>query len=655
MSLSYETLHLRRVERYAPPSILVSPEHKVVHFSKHAGRFLGHPGEGAAASVFKLVREELRLGLRAVLVAAEQEARPIRSTPIAIDLEGEPCNIVIHARPPEEWEDQGLTLVIFEEHESSQEAMRAANEELQSANEALRSTMAELQSMNEGFATASRENRHRIEELDQFSSDMQNLLAATEITTICLDVDLRILRFTPLVGALFNIRPADRGRPLSELAHRLGYDQLTSDARRVLEKPSPLDREVQDIEGNWFLTRVRPYRNSTDHIDGVVITFIDITEHKRFEVELRESEERFRVLVDASAQIVWQTDAKGEFTKHCSSWQAYTGQTYEQLKGHGWANAVSPDSRAEALATWQQAVDTGRPLQIKLQIYHAKSGQYRWTAVRANALRNTDDTIRGWVGMNIDINEQKLAEQALTELNETLEARVRERTAQVSDLAWKLTMAEQEERRRVSQVLHDDLQQLLYGLQIKLCLIQERLAATGQHELTDVVEGTRLWIKQAIETTRQLTVDLSPPILKTEGLAEALEWLQRQMQQMHELDVGMTIHHPPHMPDEDLRVLLFQIVRELLFNVKKHSHVDKAAVELDQTEEEIIIQVSDAGEGFDLALMEAGQDEHPGFGLVSSRERLRLLGGSMEIDTVPRSGTSIVIRVPARPEWLRKH
>ncbi|MBZ0328921.1 PAS domain-containing protein [Halomonas sp. ANAO-440] len=573
---TYGALHQKIVERYAPPSLLLNAAGMVVHFSENVGRFLVHPGGEPTFSVFKLVREELRLELRAALATANQRGRPVRSQPIRIRLDGERRQVIMHVRPAEEQEDQGqqgLALVIFEErtesrveaagratgdasstaeleaelelnkqrlqtviedYESGQEDMRAANEELQSANEELRSTMEELetskeelQSMNEELTTVSQENRDKVEELSQLSNDLQNLLSATGIATIFLDPELHILRFTPQVGRLFNIRVADIGRPLSDLTHRLGYDQLIGDSQEVLARLEPIDREVEDIEGNWYLTRVRPYRSTSDQIAGVVITFVDITERKRFEEELSEA-------------------------------------------------------------------------------------------------------------------------------HRALEVEVKERIRLDSELASKLTMAEQEERRRVSQVLHDDLQQLLYGLQIKQLLVQKKLSEAGHQQLTELVAGTLLWIRQAIETTRQLTVDLSPPILKSEGLAEALEWLQRQMLELHELTVDLTIQHPPHTPDKDLRVLLFQIVRELLFNVKKHSDVHRAHIELDQTNTHILIRVSDTGSGFDLPMVEAEQQTHPGFGLVTSRERLRLMGGCMQIETTPGVGTSILIKVPARPEWLQE-
>ncbi|TDX32796.1 two-component system CheB/CheR fusion protein [Modicisalibacter xianhensis] len=699
---SYGELHQKMVERYAPPSILINPEHKIVHFSEHAGRYLVHPGGEPTSHVFKLVREELRLELRAAIVAADRDSLPVRSKPIPLMLEGAWRYVVMHVRPAERQEDQGLILIIFEErketlregepvsedsiehsskeleaeldlnkqrlqsvieeYETSQEEMKAANEELQSANEELRSTMEELetskeelQSMNEELATVNQENRHKVDELSRLSNDLQNLLTATDIATIFLDRELRILRFTPQVGSLFNIRVADRGRPLSDLTHRLGYTSLSRDSQHVLDELTPLSREIQDDSGRWYLTRIRPYRSSDDRISGVVLTFIDITDRKRFEEDLRISEERFRVLVDTSAQIIWTTEADGSVSEDSPSWRVYTGQTHEQFKGWGWLQAVKADDRQRAQTKWQKSVKSGKPFHTEFRIFHAPSGQYRWTEVRASALRNPDRTIRGWVGMNIDINEQKLAEQKLKNLNETLETRVNERTQEVRELASKLTMAEQEERRRVSQVLHDDLQQLLYGLQMKMRMLQEQIGAADPENSKETLASTLAWITEAIETTRQLTVDLSPPILKQEGLAEALEWLQRQMKQLHDLDVELQTRTPPYTPDEDLRVLLFQVVRELLFNAKKHAGVDQVRVELDHTDDHICIRVSDTGRGFDLAAMEAKQHEQPGFGLISIRERLRLLGGSMKIDSTPGDGTSILVKVPARKVEDSRH
>ncbi|MEZ6086925.1 MAG: PAS domain-containing protein [Pirellulaceae bacterium] len=184
--------------------------------------------------------------------------------------------------------------------------MQASNEELQSANEELRSTMEELetskeelQSMNEELATVSQENRHRVEELSQLSHDLQNLLTSTDIATLFLDRELRIVRFTPQTEKLFNIRHTDRGRPLYGSDAPFGIPRYSSVTRgRVLDRLERVEQEMPGNDGRWYLTRLVPYRTGDDRIDGVVVTFIDITERKRAEEETAKSKKYAESIVE---------------------------------------------------------------------------------------------------------------------------------------------------------------------------------------------------------------------------------------------------------------------------------------------------------------------------------------------------------------------
>jgi two-component system, chemotaxis family, CheB/CheR fusion protein len=467
-------LHQRMVERYAPPSLLVTPDDKVAHLSDHAGRYLVQPSGEATLNVFRLAREELRVELRAALYAARQGDEARRSRPVRVLIEGEPRIVAIDALPAREPEEQGYVLVIFTEHgvadsgtavagpdreeaeeaadgharelvaeleltrqrmqsileeqEAQQEELRASNEELQSANEELRSTLEELetskeelQSMNEELQTVNQENRHKVEEFAQLSSDLQNLLASTEIATLFLDRQMRILRVTPRAAELFNVRPADRGRPLSDLANRLHYDGLQDDALQVLRTLIPRECEIEDEQGRWYLTRVLPYRSGDDRIGGVVITLVEITGRRRAEEALQRSEERYRALVGLSAQIVWTTDACGRVTEDSLSWRAFTGQSLEAWLGEGWINAIHPEDRDQALAEWQRTVREEQPYDARFRLWHADSSTWRWTHVRAAPLRDAGEAIRGWVGMNADITEQQEAEAALRQAKEAAE------------------------------------------------------------------------------------------------------------------------------------------------------------------------------------------------------------------------------------------
>ncbi len=191
-----------------------------------------------------------------------------------------------------------------EEYEGANEELRAANEELQSVNEEYRSTAEELetskeelQSINEELQTVNSELKTKLESVSRAHSDVQNLMAATDVGILFLDPRLRINRFTPRISELFNIVAGDEGRSITDFTHRLDYDNLAADASKVLRDLASTEREVHGNDGSWYLTRLKPYRTVEDKIDGVVVTFVDIGERRRAVDALRESESRMRILV----------------------------------------------------------------------------------------------------------------------------------------------------------------------------------------------------------------------------------------------------------------------------------------------------------------------------------------------------------------------
>jgi two-component system, chemotaxis family, CheB/CheR fusion protein len=188
-----------------------------------------------------------------------------------------------------------------EESEAANEELRAANEELQSINEEYRSTSEELetskeelQSINEELQTVNNELKLKLESVSRAHSDLYNFMSATDIATLFLDTSLCIKRFTSRLTDLFNVTANDEGRPITDFTHQLEYDDLADHVRGVLADLAPVEHEVKTRNNGWYLVRIRPYRTVEDKVDGVIATFVDISERRRAEEALRHSETRLR-------------------------------------------------------------------------------------------------------------------------------------------------------------------------------------------------------------------------------------------------------------------------------------------------------------------------------------------------------------------------
>jgi len=675
-------LHSKLLEELAPPSILVDEQRNARHLSTTAGRYLLLPSGPFTNDITQLVRPELQAELRTALYRAFEREETTLSPLIAVQFNDTTHQVALLVQPQRRAKERQM-LVMFiegaevklpetitlpantidsaivqklqeelrhaqesthamhEEYEAANEKLRAANEELQSTNEEYHSTAEELetskeelQSINEELHTVNSELKHKLDEISHAHSDLQNFMAATEGGTLFLDRALHINRFTPIVADLFNITPTDRGRSITDFTHRLDYANLEKDAQQVLDTLIPIERESQSTDGRRYLMRLRPYRTIDNRIDGVVLTLVDITERRQTAEALRESEARRLVAIEAAGVGDWtldpQTDQFFWSERVCELFGV--GPTAEGTLALTLA-IIHPDDRAHAQAAMQSALvpaGSGR-YAVEFRVVRP-DGSVRWVDARGQALFTEEKGTRQAyrvIGAMLDVTEHHNSKTVLHKL----------------ELASTLIMAEQEARRQMAQVLHDDLQQLLYGIQMRMVSLIQNVATDERTILKESSQEMSRWLGDAIRITRQLTVDLSPPILKNDGLVDALSWLATQMEEINGLHVELQAEQTFPIANEDMRVLLFQIVRELLFNVVKHSGTDRATVALHAAATgQLIIRVTDHGQGFDMA---AAETKHKGgYGLFSVRSRLAIFGGHIEIASGMGQGTQVTVYAP---------
>jgi PAS domain S-box-containing protein len=350
------------------------------------------------------------------------------------------------------------------------------------------------------------------------------------------------------------------------------------------------------------------------------------TRKRKAEAVLRESEERFRVMVDSTPSLVWMCDERGRITYLNGRRLAFTGPVPDAGYGDNWITYVHPDDVERMLGTLYEALKTKQPFSQQYRLLRS-DGVYRWMFDVASPRVNGDGSFGGFVGSAIDTTDQKLAQQALEKIS------------------GQLIEAQEQERSRIARDLHDDVCQRLALLSMEIERANRTSNGTSAATKQDL-ENIRKHCSEIATDVQSLSHQLHSSTLDYLGVVTAIKSFCNEVSRQHQVSIEFTDSKVPKRLPKDISLCLFRIAQEALHNAVKYSETNKFVVAICAIEDEIQLVVRDAGAGFDVE--EARKNR--GLGLVSMQERIHLVHGRFAVDSRPGKGTRIFAAVPFVPE-----
>lgn len=383
------------LQYFSPPGVLVNDKGDIIYISGRTGKYL-EPAVGKAnMNIFAMLRDGLQNEFPSAFRQALLKKEPVTLHNIKIGTNGGTHYINVSIQ----WVDKpealhGMVMIIFsdipktagtkepdekdkkslntlkqveletelqhvreqmqstlEEMQTSQEELKSTNEELQSTNEELQSTNEELttskeemQSLNEELQTVNAELLSKVDDFSRVNNDMKNLLNSTDIATLFLDKDLNIRRYTNQATKIFKLIKSDIGRPFTDQVSDLEYPNLANDAREVLRTLVFIQKQITTSDGRWFSTRIMPYRTFDDRIDGLVITFFNISDHKQLEVELNETRQMHSLLLNRSADVVIKLSTNWEIVEYNTGAEKFFGRKRKEVLDQNYFQLFVPES-----------------------------------------------------------------------------------------------------------------------------------------------------------------------------------------------------------------------------------------------------------------------------------------------------------------------
>lgn len=495
--------------------------------------------------------------------------------------------------------------------------------------------------------------RKRAQEALQESEEKYKTLTENSLTGIFIHQDGRFVFVNDKFAEMHGYKPEELlGKEHLILIHPDEKDTLREVAlKRLKGKTVPQRYEVRRHrkDGTTICCEMMASRILFKGRPAIMGNIIDITERKRMEGALLESEKELSLTLDATTEGIWKWNFKTN--------EMFFSRCYYKMLGYepgdfppsyeAQINLIHPDDLKSVRQVADEFLETKSDHYENIFRLRTKTGEYRWIHARGTVVERDDrgDIVR-MIGNHKDITEYKKAEEALMrEIEERKKAQEKTEKyhTQLRNLVSQMVLIEENERRRIANVLHDSIGQ---NLALSRILLDELQAADPSGPLSLSLDELNKIIDEAINSTRNLTFEISSPILYELGVEAAIEWLGEKLLRRRNILFDFRNDRNPKPLTKEAQVLLFQAVREFYLNIIKHSQAHHVRVIIQKLGSNMRIIIEDDGIGFDTKTLHSQVSESLTYGLFSVCERISLIGGSFGIESTPGQGTSVTLIAP---------
>jgi PAS domain S-box-containing protein len=483
---------------------------------------------------------------------------------------------------------------------------------------------AELRELTDGLEE---QVRIRTLELQRSGERLRLAQQAARIGTFEWNIQTGVNTWTPELEELYGLPTGGfvgTQTAFENLVHPDDRAEVIESCDQSLKTGKPTNAEWRvvwpDGSVHWIAGRWQVFMNGSGAPSRMIGVNTDVTERKLAEDALRESEQRFRLVANTAPVMIWMSGQDRRPTYFNQFWLDFTGLSETDLQ-NGLAGIVHPDDYQQCHETYCRGFDQRQPFKKECRL-RRHDGQYRWMLDLGVPRFHKDGSFAGYIGTCIDVTDQKLAEEV------------------VSGMARKLVDAQEQERARIARELHDDINQRLAMLAVELEQLQDNPS--------DVTSRLQKLRKQTIEISsgvQALSHDLHSSQLEYLGVVAGMRGWCSEFGERQKLEIDFSSDVSTVLPFQ-LGLTLFRVLQEALHNAVKHSGVRRFVVQLREDSGEIHLVISDLGKGFDVQAALQGK----GLGLISMRERVRLVNGTIAIESKPMCGTSIHARIPLESE-----